>query len=317
VWGVEIWGARAVMVSCDQLLERAKEFNAKALEYHVNNRVQLFVINAATSAELLGKAYLVNYHPCLIVDNDFDSLLHICGESKHSRKSLDYIKTISATITLKRCQQLIIRLSAFLKDIELLINLRNGIVHLGVYDKALGEKLLVPYVKYSSALLEELGIQRDDYFERFAELVDVSIQESINTIMLNVQQMIAKARIDYENRFKMHTNEEREVIIAAIINSYSLMKDYDELVECPACFNKAKISGSTELVDWTEVEIDGRKQPYPVVELFAELLKCNVCGLSLDDYEELEAAGVMTSIPIEDVDPEDYYRYRDDYYPDF
>jgi hypothetical protein len=47
---------------------------------------------------------------------------------------------------------------------RLLAGVRNGIVHLGEHDAAIGERTFVPYLRYAKLLLEAMGIAFDNYF---------------------------------------------------------------------------------------------------------------------------------------------------------
>ena len=54
--------------------------------HYLKNEYDQFFIQAGISFELLGKARLATIHPSLIIDKDFDSLLHACDAGKHSKR---------------------------------------------------------------------------------------------------------------------------------------------------------------------------------------------------------------------------------------
>ncbi|MCH9017297.1 MAG: class I SAM-dependent methyltransferase [Chloroflexi bacterium] len=71
--------------------------------------------------------------------------------------------------------------------------------------------------------------------------------------------------------------------------------DWDSYpVECPVCGSDGVLSGETK----DEVEIDGVSALY----LIGETFECDQCGLSLDDYEEIELAGIEPEADRADID---------------
>jgi hypothetical protein len=76
--------------------------------------------------ELLAKARLAAIHPSLIIDKDFDSLLHACAAGKHTKRLPWQVKTVTATEALKRCTQLHPELLTFESRLKLLAEYRNS-----------------------------------------------------------------------------------------------------------------------------------------------------------------------------------------------
>jgi hypothetical protein len=131
----------------------------------------------------------------------------------------------------------------------------------------------------------------------------------VDEIEVKVQERIAKAQIGFENRFADVEESVKKMIVDTIIKSYVFGQYDDEPTDCPVCGNIAVLSGTPEVMEW-RAEYDREGNPenaYPIVELSGDSFKCNVCGLTLDSFEELEAAGVEILVPIEDVDPSDFY----------
>lgn len=83
---------------------------------------------------------------------------------------------------------------------------------------------------------------------------------------------------------------------------------YDEQTTfCPACDQPAIVSGQHEFQGWqVDEDEDGIQGRWPDVSLSVHELRCGVCGLHLVDRGELEAAGIETTIPIEDAREEDF-----------
>jgi hypothetical protein len=86
----------------------------------------------------------------------------------------------------------------------------------------------------------------------------------------------------------------------------------DQLSECPACGNQAVLSGSID-VDW-DADFDRDGTPigaFPIVTFTPSSFDCAVCGLMLAGSAELNATGLGGSIPLQDVDPSDFYSEPD------
>lgn len=300
----------------DKIYNNAKEFNQKGMSYFINKELKHAIINLSISAELLGKAFLATIHTSIIIDNDFDSLLHACGAGKHSRKSPTNIRTIGARKVFARCFRVLPKLKDYERELQLLADIRNGLVHLGEHDIEISKQVFRPYLKYTKILLETMNKIFDDYFGEFNKLVDANIQDSTKEIDLEVQEAIAKARTNYKRRFDALDEEVKNKIIKTITASYVLDKYDATLIECPACENEAILSGSHGVTDW-EADFDRDGNPegaYPIVKLYPDTLKCDICGLILNSIEKLQTVGIETETDLEDVDPADFYEPMDDYY---
>ena len=93
----------------------------------------------------------------------------------------------------------------------------------------------------------------------------------------------------------------------SVESGYSLRKYEDQLATCPACGNEGLLGGSID-VDWEADFEDGHAVgAYPIVTLTPSTFVCDLCGLSLDSSAELKAVGWEGPIPVEDVDPADFY----------
>jgi len=292
----------------------AKDFNEKALNYYIEKDYNHAIVNLAISAELLGKAFLSKIHPSLIVNDDFDSLLHVCGAGKHSRKNPSNIRTIGAKKVYKRCLQILPELRNYEENLYLLADVRNGLVHLTGFEKEAINKVFLPYCKYIKKILESIDTPLDDFFGEFTKLVNTSIKKSAKEIDIKVQCLLAKSKNDFKNKFKNTEKKVRKIIINTIVKSYVLEQYDEELIDCPSCNNlSATISGSHEVVDW-EADFDRDGEPigaYPVVVLYGDSLRCDVCGLRLNSSEEINAAGIESSVKLEDIDPSDFYEEID------
>ncbi|MFC1590277.1 hypothetical protein ACFL42_02145 [Candidatus Omnitrophota bacterium] len=300
----------------DKIYKRAKDFTCKALKDYVEGEKEHFLVNLAISAELLGKAFLAGIHPSLIVDKDFDSLLHVCGAGQHSNKSPANIRTIGAREVFNRCSQILPKLKEHEHALNTLANIRSGLIHLGEHDDELSKNLFTPYLKYVKIVLEALKISFSDHFEEYSDVADTNIKDSKKESEVLAQSALAKARSNYRERFEDVEGVTKKNIIETIKKSYVVEKYDQELVNCPACSNTAVMSGSHAVDGW-EADFDRDGIPegaYPVVKLYGDSLKCNICGLEIESATGLEAAGIETPLLLENVDPVDFYEELNDPY---
>jgi len=297
-----------------KILERSKDFANKGLKNYVEGENEHFLVNLAISSELLGKAYLADIHPSLIIDRDFDSLLHACGAGEHARKSPTNIRTLGAKEVFNRCSQILPKLKEYEETMNILASIRSGLVHLGDHDAELAKKVFTPYLKHAKIILEALNIGLKDFFGEFSDIASTNIKDSRQEIEIHVQTSLAKARSDFKQRFQGMEKEVVKGIIKTLEESYVLTKYEEENTQCPICKNLGVVSGSFEVEKW-EVDVDRDGNPegaYPVVKLHCDSFKCRVCGLELESSEALESAGIEPCIDLENVDPADFYDMDED-----
>ncbi len=298
----------------DKLLEQSADAAQRAIRHYLNKEFDQFFIQAAVSFELLGKARLATIHPSLIIDRDFDSLLHACAAGKHSKRAPWNIKTIIATEVLRRCTQLHPDLSTFGPRLTLLAEYRNSTVHLGEVPETEVTQLLRAYLGGSSTLIKGLDLKPQEIFGEFAEMVSQQLDESLAEVQRVVAEKLARAKDAYRQRYVTFDSDQLKAVVSVIESGYAniSMKYQDELVACPACGHLGLANGDYD-VDW-EADYDENGSPsfaYAVVTLNPSSFICNVCGLNLDDASELKAAGLPESINIEKVDEADFYEEPD------
>lgn len=293
----------------EKIFERAKDFANKGLKDYVDDLSEHFLVNLAISAELLGKAFLAGIHPSLIIDKDFDSLLHICGAGKHAKKSPANIRTIGARDVFSRCSQVLPKLKEYQEILNTLANIRSGLIHLGNHDAEMAKLVFTPYLKYTKIILENMHVDFKGYFGEYAGIASTNMKDSKKEVDVQVQALLAKARSDFTQKFQGVEKEVVKGIIKTLEESYVMTKYEEEHVSCPVCENIGVISGSSEVEGWdVDYDKDGNTEGgYPIVKLHGDSFKCNVCGLELDSSEALESAGIEPCIDLEDVDPADFY----------
>lgn len=133
---------RVTTIDRDQLLESAEDFADRALRAYVEGDRRVILQNAAISMGHLSKAYLADLNPALLVElqrDKFDSLLHLVGLGDKARKA-KYPRTISAREALARVEQLLPGLTAPKDELGDLINVRDGVIHVGYLAEANARK---------------------------------------------------------------------------------------------------------------------------------------------------------------------------------
>ena len=81
-------------------------------------------------------------------------------------------------------------------------------------------------------------------------------------------------------------------------------------VRCPVCQSDGLLSGETELgMEPDEYE----KAPIPILTFFGDSFECEDCGLMLNDYDELEIAGIDTAVDR----THDLSKWEDEFYSDY
>ena len=300
----------------EKLLKQGADAAQRAIRHYLKDEHDQFFIQAGISFELLGKARLAAIHPSLIIDKDFDSLLHACAAGKHSKRLPWNVKTITATEVLRRCIQLHPELHTFESRLTLLAEYRNSTIHLGEVPKAEVKQLFRAYLAGSSALAIGLELKPKEVFGEFTDMVLKQLDESLAEVQRVVAEKIARSKDDFRLRYSALDSDQLKALVNVIEsgNQINMEKYRDELVVCPACEHMGVTTGDYDL-DW-DVDIDryGDIQGgSPIVTLKPLIFICNVCGLTLDDASELKAAGLEVSINIEDVDPADFYEEPDPY----
>jgi rubredoxin len=200
------------------------------------------------------------------------------------------------------------KLNSFLKELGLLAELRNGIIHLGLIPQADARNILIAYAKAIEILSRIGGLDLATFFQDFASVVQVHLDESVAEVNKIVTEKVVKARNDFERRYENFSDTERKAVFASLASTLALPQHEAELIDCPVCKQQGFLSGQFD-VEW-DVDYDNEGYPEranPTVTLIGDSFFCPVCGLELKDFTELEAAGVDTAVDIDDFDPSEFY----------
>jgi hypothetical protein len=274
----------------DDLCSSAERFARSALRAFLEQDWPIFLLHASTALEQLTKAYLASLNPSLIAASDFDSLLHACGLGRHAQRPPRLMRTITVTTALERAGQLVPALKNLSKEVGLLADVRNGVVHAGRVESSAAETVLAPFLKACDELLVPMGIARGHFWADLTEVVEAS------------------ARLEFEKRYAAMEPEVRGAVLKVILEGYRFEGHEQDLVNCPSCGEPALATGTVDVSWEADFDRDDFGETYIVgaypsaVTFYPNRLECRTCGLRLDGLEELQAVGIERSWRVEDPD---------------
>jgi len=297
----------------DELLRRASASAQDAIHRFLKEDHERFAIYAGLSFELLGKACLAGFHPALIVDpRHLDSLFHMCGAGAHATTPSWQVRTIGAAEVLARCSRVEPLLKDFEKPLKLLAELRNSVLHIGTIPPLDLKDLFDGYLGGVAVLLAACGKDRKPFFGDLSEVVETQLDKKAAEVKREVAATIARARATFKARYGHLGEDQREAVFKLVEATYRPEGYEQALHPCPACGQAALVAGDIT-VEWTvDYDEDGNLgDAYPVVTLLARSLSCNFCDLVLTSAEQLKQASVELEIPVENVNPQDFYEEPD------
>ncbi|MFI1409424.1 hypothetical protein ACH4Y0_05760 [Streptomyces sp. NPDC020707] len=275
-------------LSYESLLAGAKKFAGLALQAHRDRDDEVFVLHTGVSVERLMKAALSKTNPVLLMETgafkDDRALLHFAGLRPYG----DRIRTVSASAALAR-----IRSAGWLtKDPELdeLIELRNGVVHLGPTASESAD-VLATFGRTTNALLTHLGEDLAEYWDAWQSVIEISLNDQLERVERDVKRLIEQARHRYAER-----------IARLPLTAVQLLKEEAALgglpgfptslegpvifgrIACPACDNPNAIVllVLNRLGDASRAE---RRAAYAGYG-------CSLCTLPLSTIEQMDATGI-------------------------
>ncbi|CAL9327076.1 hypothetical protein [Streptomyces sp. SudanB182_2057] len=281
-------------VTFDRLYEGAKRFARLAMEAHTEQDQEVFLLHAGVSVERLAKAALARVHPTLLseVNGKDDMLLHFAGAVS---KPPTRLRTIGASTAIGRLRKMDVlpqksKSSSEADDLDGLIELRNGVAHLGTSDV---EDYLGTFVVTVNRLLPHLGQESGSFWESWSDAVQVVLDDRADRLQKDVRLRMNQARHRFRTRFAdlpegavdgiEQAVSERGLIVVEVGPEKAL---FQTLSRCPACDREAAalflaVGQDSELFD---------------MELTAEGLVCGLCGFRLSSSAEVEAVGLPTTV---------------------
>lgn len=272
------------------------------------------VHHCAVALEHLLKAYLAWLHPALIVEGrDFDSLLHATGHAQHAAVPVTRIKTIGLADALTRVERLLRpQITLDNKARAQMLAARNGVAHAGLHEPTEVEAVLTTCIRIVDRLLTVLGALTQNYWGHYRSLHDRLAEEHANSVRIQLETKLARARRAYRRRFEGVPPGEKTSIVMALTVRAPFSADREFPSKCPACGEQGWLGGTTDIDYASTTEIEGVGEvPTPMVVFFPVSFDCAVCRLALNGTEELELADLPVEVPLPEEDPDAYYDRRE------
>ncbi|WP_411078385.1 hypothetical protein [Streptomyces sp. cmx-10-25] len=279
-------------VTFERLYEGAKRFACLAMEAHAEEDQEVFLLHAGVSVERLAKAALVRVHPTLLTEvkgND-EMLLHLAGAVPAPPGRLRTIGAATAIGRLRKMNVLPGKPSSEAGELDGLIELRNGVAHLGTSDV---DDYLQIFVATTDKLVEHTQQDRALFWGDWSDAARVALDDQEDRLQKTVLLRINQSRQRFKTRFAdlpegavqgtVEGMSEEGLTVIAVSPAGAL---FQTLSQCPACEKDTaalvlSVDGSSLLFD---------------MELAAGGLACRLCGFYLSSAAEVEAAGLPATV---------------------
>ncbi|CNK68893.1 hypothetical protein N0H69_12690 [Yersinia alsatica] len=282
----------------DSLWFKSKVYFQRA--FNEERTSEVFGLWCAMGLELLSRSTVSHFSPCLLAEPDKEqkNLLTALGFNTNVSQA----KSISTSQVLKLCKDLITDFNEEEMKLSLaLAGRRNEEVHSGsaAFIEYKPQQWIGPFYKCCKILSQA---QNRNLIDLFGEDEATVAQEIISELDKQVIQYVKTQINAYEKVFNDKLEEEKETLrILAEQQGETLSHNKHHKVKCPACSCTATVQGSEygkEQIENKENEIITRRSVIPTSFL------CPACGLKLNGYAQLAAAGVA-----------DHYTNRTHYTP--
>lgn len=282
---------RPSALSHEDLFASAQRYARAALtEYYTGDRART-PLEAGTSLEHLVKACLAKRSPTLLVDlknGDWPSLQLLAGVPGATAARL---RTIGMRVALTRAESYITSVASP-QDLKLLVDLRDGVVHVAGTDPATGAVLLA-FVQHVEACVADYGADREAFWGPQQPVVDALLTENKDRVTADVTVRIAAAAAAFGQQ---HAGQPPELL--ALLRQWKPTLTVDQAhAQCPACRCTGVAVGRHEVEYDFEQEYEGDGEYGEVisgawVSFTAYEFLCRACGLHLDSPSALDAAGI-------------------------
>ncbi|MEU2415187.1 hypothetical protein ABZ736_28005 [Streptomyces sp. NPDC013099] len=277
-------------VTFDRLYEGARRFARLAMEAHAEEDQEVFLLHAGVGVERLAKATLARVHLTLLteVNGKDDMLLHFAGALSTPAARL---RTIGASAAIGRLRKMGVlpqkqKSSSEADDLDGLIELRNGVAHLGADNV---EDYLATFVATVDKLLQHLGRDSSSFWGSWSDAVRVIQDDRAGRLQKAVRLKMNQARHRFSTRFADLPEGAVDGVEQAVSERGLTVVEvspegarFQTLSQCPACGREA--AALFLAVDRHSLLFD--------LKLKTESLLCGLCGFHLSNAEEVEAAGL-------------------------
>jgi hypothetical protein len=290
--------------SADELYASAQRFAQSALEAHHRGDHQRVAMDAGTALEHLTKACLARRSPVLLAElkqgpNNWASLLMLCGLPEGKPNPL---RTVGLREAHSRVRTFVSSVASE-KDLALLIELRDGVVHAAVNEQV-EERIVIAFLQQAEAILEDMGGDRADFWRDWVQVVNALLANATDKVLHRVRVKLEAAKAAFQNKYAGMPPEVQQLIV-------TLEPRFDEVDEavtdCPACGSQGVARGKY----WVDEAVDydketGEPSVWGMVKFTPEEFSCQLCGLRLTTPAELVAARVPGEWGIPEIDVREF-----------
>ena len=305
----------------EALEESAARYARRAVRAYLDGAWGDFFADAGVALEHLAKALLASYHPTLVVGGsgrgaDFLGLLRVLGFAHRVPPSAGPLRTIGCTEAVGRVEVLLPHIRRWRKELQAIIEARNGVLHLAHVDAVQASTALTALAHACEAILDGLSNESDPFWGEYAEAVRALTSQKASEAEQRVATKLAQARVRFADRFNGDDKSPALVAIRAVHRARAVRGPEEQEIECPACGTTGVLDGYTEVREEADWDHDGEAGYVSGVSLilhfFPAAFRCAACDLVLEDAE-LSAAGIDDEWELdEEVDPADYYEPDED-----
>jgi hypothetical protein len=277
--------------AADELYASAARFAQSALDAHHRRDHQRVALDAGTALEHLTKACLAKRSPALLAElktgpNNWPSLLLLCGYPEGKPRQL---RTVGLREALDRVKTFVSSVEVTPEDLTLLINLRDGVVHVALDDEV-EERLLVAFAQQAKATLEDMKKSSESFWgDRRLDVVEALLADASDKVAHRVQVKLKNAEVAFDERYG-----ELPVGLRSRVTSLTLGCDSSREIhiDCPACGCTGIASGDHRVDSNHAMDSDGEISGGSSVVFASTAFRCEHCGLRLDTPAEVAAAGM-------------------------
>lgn len=282
----------------DSLWLKSKLYFQRA--FNEDRTSDVFGLWCAMGLELLSRSTISHFSPCLLAEPDRDQKNLLAALNLNA--NLSQAKSISTSQVLKLCKDLITDFNEEEMTIALaLAGRRNEEVHSGTaaFVEYKPQQWIGAFYKCCKILSQAQNKNLEELFgEDEATAAQGIITELDKQVLKNVLNQI-KA---YEKVFNDKTLDEKEELkIIAEQKGETLSHNKHHKVKCPACSCTATVHGN----EYGKEQVENKgNEVITRISVIPTVFSCPACGLKLNGYAQLAAAGVA-----------DHYTNRTHYTP--
>lgn len=291
--------------SKDALFSKAKLFIGRATVEDKDS--SFYGIFSALALELLARAALANIHPSLLAEPEANqkSLLYALGYSDFSISP----KSIMTRQVFSLCGSLIPNFNSDLQKLALsMMDRRNEELHSGgvAFQEYNQDQWIGSFYRVCQVLTESMGESLVSFLgKECAAEAEILISESDKRIKKEVLDKISARKKTYEDDLENNKEVIDKLVDRSRLEIEQKVHQGYHRVLCPCCGNDALIYGKESAVCHNEIYEDSVVVKNNVIP---NTFRCNVCGLKLSSYAELQVAGLpLHYTNTYNYDPVDYF----------